>query len=605
VYDALHDTSALLAGRVLPALALGLDGADWQVALNLSQRKVNGAATDLTVRGVGPDDAIKVYRFSKVGEAKWNESKAPVADASTDGLRMLVAFARTKLAEGKINDAKYAINTARLADVGADFYNALSSDRLASFALALDALLALDDAGLAAQSRSTDYGLPALAARPPLTCLFSVLNANTGKYAVNLLALYDVYQRRGVVRVNGKFGDDGVFVPNTVDLVEDVALSEDPMVEVSSFSVNIAEATVNMQTRRDGVLVKDGKRVTRVAGKKVDLSLMRAYTVIGDGTVLVPELTLQINDKALFEALQTEGFIASDASFSSSPVVVRLADYPVVPLRPTDLLPPTAQALRDYAEMLVGLKILEATIPAEAKGDQTWTPEQVEELRAHGLTPGLSFSAPTTNPYRDLNEAAAAGEIDSYTRYVLSFGNELATDLRKSLWSANEYLARRFSVKLDGAGEVDKDGYLKKPKFEHLRAGGTVSVKTLSARTKLTPLDALVMPAFVRFIGSEGYTAPVEQLKAEAKALSAQIAAFEAKLSALALAVGATGLIPDEWNAKIVTGEALVAQFPDMDVPKAHKEATFFEVAGVYVGVHPEVAWFSTPKGVEAAKALA
>jgi hypothetical protein len=339
-----------------------------------------------------------------------------------------------------------------------------------------------------------------------------------------------------------------------------------------------------------------------VAGKKVDLSVIRSYTIIGDGAVLMPTLGLEISDKALFAALQSAGFVAADAAFGR--VTLDLTQYPIVPLRPTDLTPPTAAELTAYAENLMRLKVLEASIPAEAKGGQEWTPEQVDELRAHGLTPNLSFSAPTTNPYRDQTVAASEGLIDSYTRYGLSYGTELATDLRKSLWSANEYLARRFAVKLDGAGEADKDGYLKKPKFEHLRAGGAVTTKALSARTKLSPLDALVMPIFVPFIGSEAYKAPVEQLKSDAKALEANIAAFERRLSALALAVGSTGLIPDEWAAVVTTGEALATRFPEMDIPKAHKEATFFEVNGVFIGVHPEVAWYSTPKGIEAAQAL-
>jgi hypothetical protein len=250
------------------------------------------------------------------------------------------------------------------------------------------------------------------------------------------------------------------------------------------------------------------------------------------------------------------------------------------------------------------VKVLEACLPAEAKGSQEWTPAQVEELRAHGLTPGLSFSAPTTNPYRDQTVAASEGLIDSYTRYTLSYGTEVATDLRRALWSANEYLARRFSVKLDGAGETDKDGHLKKPKFEHLRAGGTVTTKTLSARTKLSPLDALVMPVFEQMIAWEVHKCEVATLKAEIKEAYAIIEATEKRLSALALAIGSTGLIPDEWAAVLTTGEALATQYPDMDIPKAHKDATFFEVAGVYIGVHPEVAWYSTPKGVEAAKAL-
>ena len=49
VYGALHNTTALLAGRVTPAIPLSIEGADWQLAINFSKRKVNGSATDIII----------------------------------------------------------------------------------------------------------------------------------------------------------------------------------------------------------------------------------------------------------------------------------------------------------------------------------------------------------------------------------------------------------------------------------------------------------------------------------------------------------------------------------------------------------------------------
>jgi hypothetical protein len=64
-------------------------------------------------------------------------------------------------------------------------------------------------------------------------------------------------------------------------------------------------------------------------------------------------------------------------------------------------------------------------------------------------------------------------------------------------------------------------------------------------------------------------------------------------------------LIPEGWQVDIMDGEGLVAKFPEIDVAKKQKEeGTFFVNGSLVVGVFPEVAYFSTPKGIEAAKAI-
>jgi hypothetical protein len=234
-----------------------------------------------------------------------------------------------------------------------------------------------------------------------------------------------------------------------------------------------------------------------------------------------------------------------------------------------------------YTALLVERKIIEAVLPPNAARE--WSPEQVAELKAHGLTPALGFSPPTTTPYADKDAAIAGGHIDSYTRYKVSYGTDAATDLRTALWSANEYLARRFAV--DGA---------KKPKFADLAAAKSVAVKELSARTKLTTLDALVMPVFEQcLLGDEIHKAPEADLRARLADVQRTIDTMEDKMASIALVLGSTGLVPEHWGAAVVSGEALAERHPDMDMPKGHKDGTFFEVDGVYIGIHPEVAWYS------------
>jgi hypothetical protein len=50
--------------------------------------------------------------------------------------------------------------------------------------------------------------------------------------------------------------------------------------------------------------------------------------------------------------------------------------------------------------------------------------------------------------------------------------------------------------------------------------------------------------------------------------------------------------------------EALKAKYPDIDIEKKQLEGTFLVSDKTLVGIFPEVAYYSTPKGVEAARAL-
>ena len=80
---------------------------------------------------------------------------------------------------------------------------------------------------------------------------------------------------------------------------------------------------------------------------------------------------------------------------------------------------------------------------------------------------------------------------------------------------------------------------------------------------------------------------------------------YAEKLRPVAMYVGATGLIPEGWSVEVMDGEGLVGKFADIDATKKQKEdGTFLVNGNVVVGIFPEIAYFSTPKGVDAAKAI-
>jgi hypothetical protein len=252
--------------------------------------------------------------------------------------------------------------------------------------------------------------------------------------------------------------------------------------------------------------------------------------------------------------------------------------------------------------------LLSACLGGSAKADD-WTPEQLEELKAHDLSASLNYNPKTTNPYTDLTAAISAGEIDSRTKFNVTLGDSRMVSV-SSLYSANEYLARRFSVKGSDPAECDKDGNLKKPKLTDIVNGASFSVKALSARTKLNAIDDIMMPMFEQFMsaGLDGISRTSHRIDmVEAlRTTEEEIEAFYASLiRPVAMYIGATGLIPEGWQVDVMDGEGLVAKFPEIDVAKKQKEeGTFFVNGSLVVGVFPEVAYFSTPKGIEAAKAI-
>jgi hypothetical protein len=157
--------------------------------------------------------------------------------------------------------------------------------------------------------------------------------------------------------------------------------------------------------------------------------------------------------------------------------------------------------------------------------------------------------------------------------------------------------------------EVDKEGFLKKPKLNDLK-GTTISVKALSARTKLNPIDELMMPLFEKFLLKDGINglhvaSTQEELANALTQCEEELEAAWEEIRPIAFYIGATGLVPDGWDVEILDAEALKARFPNIDVEKKQMEGTFFVRDGIVIGAFPEVVYFSTEKGVEAARAIA
>jgi hypothetical protein len=138
----------------------------------------------------------------------------------------------------------------------------------------------------------------------------------------------------------------------------------------------------------------------------------------------------------------------------------------------------------------------------------------------------------------------------------------------------------------------------------------TVAEKVLSARTKLNDIDALTMPLFQSFVlggGLDGLTVASDR-EALAEALEAVETRIEEvyaqTLRPLAFYIGATGLVPDGWEVEVLDAEALATRFPGIDIEKKQADGTFLVKGNTVVGIFPEVAYFSTERGVERARSI-
>jgi hypothetical protein len=593
VYDALHDTTALLAGRVLPTIHVSTGEDNFLAFHNVTQKKVNGSTTDFGVRGVGPDDETKIYRYRKVSEETWKRS--PTIE-NTD-MTPVYVYARTMLGQQRINDAKYATVATRDADLVGRHYKALTAEQLSAFAEALDARIAGDFTDFV---QIPEVGL-GFGNRMSVLEVCQVLDKYKGDFTLDLAAFTKSYLRRGVSRVFGRWSDEGAFAPSATKLV---AVDEETNVSVTAFDLSNAAASINMTIQRDAVLYRNGEKVTSVAGKKLDLKQIRSYTLVGDGEINADTLPIRIADKRLHDALVAGGVLPAEV-FSHKPVyAIPLHKLAACPFG-TSVAAPTARDFDQLRSLTFLRGMFSAALGTSAKAE-AWTAEQLVELKEHDLTPALWYSPATTNPYRDLTQAVTDGEIDSRTTYKVTVGDAKMVSLG-ALYSANAYLARRFTVTVNGE-EIDK------PKLSDARQpGAVVSVKALSARTKLNDIDAILFPTMESFVmpgqgGAEGVhitddaakiATVLGQIEDEIESLYAE------KIRPMAFQIGATGLVPDGWDVKVLDAEALEAAFPGIDIEKKQKDGTFLVVGEVVIGVFSDVAYFSTEKGVAVAKALA
>lgn len=78
VYEAVYNTTKLLAGSVAPALEIARGKASYAMFVSNSARKVLGSTENLLVQGLAATDDKSAYRLSELTEAEYTALQAPV-----------------------------------------------------------------------------------------------------------------------------------------------------------------------------------------------------------------------------------------------------------------------------------------------------------------------------------------------------------------------------------------------------------------------------------------------------------------------------------------------------------------------------------------------
>jgi hypothetical protein len=612
VYDSLYSTAKLLGSSVTPPLEVPLPaGYDYQLFVSHAGNKVNGAAGTLRIRGLKEDHDGVIYRYKQLSEKEYKALK-DVPERQTS--EAVLAFARTNLAEGGLNTAKYALASTFDNTLLEKHGRALTNLQVA--ALAQDLETVLFQPTVLEEHELLDH-VP-VNKRISVLQLATLLGENRDGCEVNLPYLRDHYVRRGLRRVQGTRDENGNLIEPT--LKTELTDSGD-WARVSSYDINRNTANMNMLISRPVALVpaKGGAPIREVAGIKLDkLTTFNNYTIVGDGELTVPSLKVKISDKKLFERLAAEGTLEKDGQPATkfdpkAEYIVRLDILPVVP--PFEGKVDLGGVFQDLAEMKVLSSIMGAHLKEES---DLYTPEQVEELKKHYLSKNLYLNFPTTTEYTDLQKALAEGSVDTRTSYKIDIGSRAILNLSK-LHSANKFLDRMYEL-IDASGAK-----VEKPTFDKVLDGNVkVQHKQLSSRTKLTKVDDFMKPIFDDFLGltsngaattilkrvgatdiikliqdrSRGKKAPksdwVPALTQAQKALDAHAdEIFNEKVSPLVFYIGATGVLPDEIDTKALTAEQITQKYPDLALSKDEQEGTFFEIGDTILTVYAKIEYFS------------
>lgn len=612
VYNALYDSTKLLGSSVAPPLEEPLiKEYDYQVFVSQSGKKINGSSSTLKICGLKADDRGLFYKYQKVAKDEYDKLDVPVAQTDES----VFAFAKANLADGNLNTAKYALASTFDATLTEKHAKALTNAQIAEFTEDLEQAVFAPDV-----LKNHEIGdRVKVSEKISLLELIEILEENSNSIIINLKHLQENYQRKGLKRIEGKRDENGNLVK---PWLKTEFLDGGEYVQMGSFAINQNTATINMLITRKAKLVKveDETLIAEVAGILVtDLNTFNNYTIVSDGEVNIKSLRTKISSKPVFDLLKKCGVLEKDGSpvqefdFRSE-YDIKLETLPLVPFDGR------YGSLDGVFEELAEIKIISSILSAHLKEEsETYTAEQLEELKQHYLSKNLYINFPTTTEYTDLKSAIANGSVDSRVSYKIDIGSKNILNFGK-LHSANKFLDRLYEVYHKNTGEK-----LAKATFDiTLDEPVVFAHKTLSSRTKITKVDDLMKLIFDEFLGLEdngivsatlakvgadsllrllqakwqGEDVKREEFVAALANANERLEAYAEKVygekvSPLVFYIGSTGLIPDEMEAKAATAEEINSKYGNLQFSKDEQEGMFFEVGDCIISVYAKNEYFT------------
>lgn len=584
VYGALYAAQGLLAGNLAPAIEVGIGSANYVVFFSPTAPKILGSSGSMQVRGLAVSDIKYAIRLTECPGAPQGADKTPTW--------AILAYCRALLSEGRLNEAKYALVAAGDQSLLSKHYRALVPSEIAALAKDVESYVT----GQTMVVPDT-FGLPQ--AKTNVLEVMNTLSTWSKAITVNVEKLAANYKRRGLKRVAGVRKEDGTLERPKVASID---ASPSAYLPLSSVDMNRNTATINILLSKPIRLVKDlvvtdhgmaYEAINEVAGIPLNnLRDYKNYTIVGDGVVCTPILTIKMSDKRCFKALSDLGVVQGDFD-PTKEYDLDLGHLPVVDFDASFTVDPT-----DLTK-LARLTVLSKVLSAATKGaSEAYTAEQINALKEVYLSPSLYFAPPTTNEYTDLAEALNTGKVDTRISYKVELGSLDMPGVGK-FPSANAYLDRRFTLTIDGK-------VVEKPKWtSFLDPKAVWSVKALGPRIKLTTIDDLFYPVFEAILlGAsptvDGITVSRDgdALIEASKAVDKELDALWGRLSPLVFYIGATGLVPDTLGAtKALTADDITQDPRNLGgygTTKDEKEGTFYILPGnVVVTIYAKGEYFT------------
>lgn len=607
VYNALHDTSVLLDGQRTPAIVSPLGSCDYQVFVSIADQRVNGSDGDLKITGLSQAGDKTIYRYREVSKDVYDASSLPEAD--TD--KCVYAYARAMLASGQLNDAKYATITTRDTELYKHL-RALTNEDRAAYLQELDD--ALEDS-VVPRDVYDNYGVDT--SKASVLEILDIMESWKHAITVDYQDLQSKYNRRGLKRIAGVREKDGsVTTPGYTTKIVDKDWLRLSAVEINR---DTASANIKLSRRVQLMGVETGDVVENVAG--IDISTLydyKNYTVVGDGSLNFDSLKVRLSDKRAHRDLWAAGVVNSATYTPKDTYIIDFTGRPLVSYDQDCTITP------DVPNTLMQIRVLKSILKALLEDtSEKYTSEQIAALKEHFLTPNLYISFPTTNDYIDLKEALASGQVDTRVSYKITLGD---TDILNpgKLKSANAYLQRRFEAETeDGSRLSGKD-----LKWSKWWDNIIPLVKSLSSRTKLDAVDALMMPIFEDFLrvtDTRLCADLIDQLQSTTAggidtdffmdALKRKLSQdqtveifktaqeyldkiekemFTLHVCPIAFYVGSSGLIPEYFDVGAMTYDQLQTQYPNLAVSKDEQDGMFFVRDRLILSVFSESVYFST-----------